>query len=237
MMKSKHLLESFNFAIEGIVQATKNERNLKIHFFVALGILGLCFLVGVSTLELAIVIMMCGMVISAELINTSIEAVIDLYCGERRHPLAKLAKDVAAGGVFVSAITATLVGFIIFYDDIDLILQQKYHYLALLDIEIAIIILMVVTIGIILIKVWNGRQASILSGGFPSGHSSLAFAAATMVLMMSDNTLVGLLGFFLALLVAQSRVEGKIHSLMEVLAGAVYGIVCVVVIYRVFLIA
>lgn len=234
MMKNRNILESFNFAIQGIVQAVKNERNLKIHLFTALGVFALCFIVGVSTIELAIVLIISGLVIAVELINTSIEAVIDLVCGERRDPLAKLAKDVAAGAVFVTAVTAGIVGFIIFYDDIDALLRKKAHYIGLIDSEIAIISLIVVTIGIILIKVWTGRESSILSGGFPSGHSSLAFAGATLVLFMSENTIVAIIAYLLASLVAQSRVESKIHTPFEVVSGALYGTLCVMVIYRVF---
>ena len=106
-------LRSFRYAVEGFFTAVRTERNIKVQL--AVGIL--TFLAGckveLNWLEWSIVAICIGLVIFAELVNTSIEAIVDLATQEM-HPLAKRAKDIAAASVFVLSITAAIVGVIVF---------------------------------------------------------------------------------------------------------------------------
>lgn len=234
-MKSRNTLDSFNYALQGIVEAVKRERNLKIHLIAEVIVLLLCFIFKVTVIEFIIILIISAMVITAELINTSIEAVIDLVCGDKYNPLAKLAKDVAAGAVLITAMTAAIVGVFIFYDEFDSIVQNKEEVIGLLPTELAVISLGIVFILTILFKIKKGRTSSLFSGGFPSGHSAIAFAAATIVLFLATNTAVILIGYLLAFMVAQSRCEGKIHTVYEVIAGSIFGMLCVIVLYQLFI--
>lgn len=105
--------KSMGYAIEGIVACLKKERNIKIHFVVMIIVIICGFLLHITLFEWMICCLLFGMVISLELINTAIEATIDL-CSPQKHPLAKLAKDCAAGAVLINAIVSVIVGLIIF---------------------------------------------------------------------------------------------------------------------------
>ena len=103
--KKPPLYKSFGYAFEGIFTCIRNERNIKIHCTVAI--------LGITPTEWCICLTLFGLVIALELVNTAIESVVDLVTTERK-PLAKTAKDTAAGAVLVAAIMAAIVGLIIF---------------------------------------------------------------------------------------------------------------------------
>jgi len=107
------LLRSFYYAISGITSAIKSERNLRIHLTLTLLVIFLGFAFSITRIEWLIVILVLGGMLCSELINTAIERVVDLAT-EDYHPLAKQAKDIAAGAVLLFAITSVVVGIIIF---------------------------------------------------------------------------------------------------------------------------
>ena len=109
----KKFLLSFTYPIKGLKYAYRNEQNLAVDVGVALLVTIFGFIFKLNLTEWAILALTIGLVISCELINTAIEAVVDLVT-EDYHPLAKVAKDTAAAAVFVFAIIAVIVGFIIF---------------------------------------------------------------------------------------------------------------------------
>lgn len=222
-MKNSNLVDSFNNALMGIIAAVKRERNLKLHISMAILVLILSKILMVSSTELIIIILLCSLVIVAELFNTAIENVVDLYCGDEYNDLAKYTKDVAAGAVFIIAIASGIIGFIIFIPRISIFILKKNIILEMIPNYIVIISIIVTIILSIVIKIIKGREKSLLSGGMPSGHSGLAFSIATSILFLSNNSYIVILGFILALLVAQSRYEGKIHSLFEIAMGAILG--------------
>ncbi|NLL17493.1 MAG: diacylglycerol kinase family protein [Clostridia bacterium] len=108
------MLKSFAFAISGLVAAIKGERNFRIHLVAAMLVTVLGFVFKLSLLEWAILSLTVFLVLVAELVNTAVEKAVDLAAGGRYHPLAKTAKDVAAGGVLLAAVNAVIVGIIIF---------------------------------------------------------------------------------------------------------------------------
>jgi diacylglycerol kinase (ATP) len=116
-MRARTLLESFNYALAGFFYAISTQRNMRIHCLMAVLALILGYVMGLSAVELAILTLTVGMVIMAEMINTALEVVVDLVTQEY-HPLAKTAKNVAAGSVLVTALVATVVGFLLFFDKI-----------------------------------------------------------------------------------------------------------------------
>ena len=111
--KKDPLKKSFGYAFEGIMTCIKKERNMKIHcVFTALVVLA-GIILGISATEWCICLTLFGLVMALELVNTSVEAVVDLVTEERK-PLAKIAKDMAAGAVLIAAIMAAIAGGIIF---------------------------------------------------------------------------------------------------------------------------
>ena len=109
----KRLKNSFKYAIEGLIYAFKYEQNITIHFIATILVILFSIILKISLLEWIIIILMIGLVIATELINTSIEAIVDLSTNEI-NPLAKIAKDTAAAAVLVFAITSIIIAGIIF---------------------------------------------------------------------------------------------------------------------------
>jgi diacylglycerol kinase (ATP) len=110
--RPRRLRESFCCAAKGARYALSTQRNLRIHLMAAGTVLVLGGFLGVGALGLAILATAIGLIIFAELVNTAIEVLVDLVTGEY-HPLAEIAKDVAAGAVLVTSGIAVLVGFLI----------------------------------------------------------------------------------------------------------------------------
>ena len=231
-MKSSSLIDSFNHAVAGIIYALKHERNMKIHFLATILVLGLSLFLDLTKMEFLMIIFSIALVISAELMNTAIERTVDLIT-DRYHPLAKAAKDIAAGGVLVAAINAGIVGYLIFFEKLNVYtetviikVQSSPIYLTF----IAILLTVIFTIGIK--TIYQARGGTPFQGGIVSGHSAISFCTATIITFLSRNTLVTILSYSLALLVGESRIEGKIHSLSEVVLGAILGILIGIVIFQ-----
>ena len=111
--KKGPLWKSFYHAFCGIFTNILKERNLRIHLVIMLMVILFGFILKISTIEWIICLILFGMVISLELVNTAIETTIDIYV-DKFNDKAKLAKDTAAGAVLVSAIVSIIIGLIIF---------------------------------------------------------------------------------------------------------------------------
>ena len=109
----KRLIYGFGYAGRGIFSAIKSEQNFVIELFFAVMAIIMGFVLKISTTEFAIIALTISLVLSLELVNTSIEYTVDMAMPEI-HPLAKVAKDVSAGAVLMSAITSVIIGLIIF---------------------------------------------------------------------------------------------------------------------------
>ncbi|AYD40974.1 phosphatase PAP2 family protein [Clostridium fermenticellae] len=231
-MKVKKLWDSFNYAIEGIIYSVRTQRNMKIHMIAALVVLTLCFFYDLSKMELLIITISISMVIMAELMNTAIEFVADATANFY-HPLVKLAKNVAAGGVLITAINSVLVGYVIFWDKLKYINFLMIKKVKNTNPYAIFIMLVIVCIATIVIKAIFG-EGTPLKGGMPSGHSTIAFSIATMISLITGDPAIVTLSYILAFIVAQSRVDSKVHSIFEVFVGAVFGILITVFLFIVF---
>ena len=108
----KDRIRSFGYALEGIVYLIKSQHNAWIHLIITVAIIGVGFWLGISRSEWAIITLAMMGVWMGEALNSAVEAIVDMVMPEY-HPLAKIAKDVAAGGVLLSALAAAIVGFLI----------------------------------------------------------------------------------------------------------------------------
>ena len=107
------MVNSFKYAFEGILSALKTEQNLKIHFIVVILVIIAGIVFKITKAEWIVCIILFGFVITTELINTAIETTVDIAMPHKNEK-AKLAKDISAGAVVISAITSAIVGLIIF---------------------------------------------------------------------------------------------------------------------------
>jgi diacylglycerol kinase (ATP) len=219
------LLESFNWAFEGIIHVLRTQRNMRIHFAVAVIVLVAALAVGVSRIELIALLISIAFVLVVEMVNTAIEQAIDVAT-TAFDPLAKLAKDVAAGAVLIATVNAVAVGYLVFSAQVGEHGTRLLQRLTDAPAELTLIALVLTIIAVIATKALTGRGTP-LRGGLPSGHAAVAFAgwmAATLVLHDSRHQfLISSLTFVMALLVAQTRVESGIHSALEVAYGGTLG--------------
>ncbi|HEY8362638.1 MAG TPA: diacylglycerol kinase [Tissierellaceae bacterium] len=229
----KSLIDSFNYAVNGIISALKTERNMKIHYIIAIVVVIFSLFFDFSRLELLTLFFAISLVIVAELFNTAIEKVVDLVT-HKQHPLAKLAKDISAGAVLIAAINSVVVGYLLFFDRIsfygDLLLNKITTSSTHLTF-VALIVVILLTVG--LKALFYKGKGTHFQGGVVSGHSSVAFCIATIVSLLAKNVLVTTLTFALAILVGESRIEGKIHSFIEVFFGAIIGILVGIIIFKI----
>lgn len=121
-MKNRNLNESFSHAFNGITQAFKTENNIKRHSLAGVLAVFSGIVFHISPMEWAITILVIGFVVVAELLNTAIEYTVDMVCGDNYNELAKYSKDIAAGATLVAAITAVIVGSVIFVPKVWLLL-------------------------------------------------------------------------------------------------------------------
>jgi diacylglycerol kinase (ATP) len=231
--RAPSLLDSFNYALEGVIHVLRTQRNLRIHFLAAILVFGAAIALGVSRVQLISLLLAIAFVLVAEMLNTAIEGVIDVSTTSF-DPNAKLAKDIAAGAVLIASITAVAVGFLVFESAAG---GRATHVLDRVrkgPAEITLVALVLVVLLVIATKAWTGRGTP-LRGGLPSGHAALAFAGWIAVTYLVGDThrfVVSSLTLIMALLVAQTRVESGIHSLLEVVYGGALGALTTLVVFQ-----
>jgi len=223
-MHNKNLAESFAHAFEGLAHVMWTQPHVRIQLTMVALVLMLSYAMKLQTLQVLLVLSAITMVLVAELFNTAIEVVVNLIT-DRYHPLAKIAKDVAAAGVLIASIYSLLVGGGIFLsgDRIRNFLINAHTATFLHNPNPVIVLLVgfgVLSIIVALGKIHAGHS-NILQGGAISGHSAVAFMLFALISVQSKfNPIICVMAFFLAFLVAQSRVEGRIHTLAQVIWGA-----------------
>ena len=121
--KKNPITESFGYAFEGIWTGIRNERNMKIHCLAIIFVTLAGTMFQISAVEWCICLLLFGLVAALELVNTAVEAVVDLVTEEKK-PLAKIAKDTAAGAVLFAAIISVIIGCIIFLPYVLLVLAK-----------------------------------------------------------------------------------------------------------------
>jgi diacylglycerol kinase (ATP) len=230
--RPKNAFDSFRYALDGILHGFRSQRHMRFHFCIAVLALLAGVVYGLNATELLVLTFAISLVIIAELFNTAIEAVVDLVT-TTYHPLAKYAKDVAAGAVLIAALNACVVGLLLFLDvgPVQRLIQRQPS----MQVEFQTVIVTIVML-LVLLVIWKvlGNKGTFLHGGVVSGHSAVGFCLCTLILLISpNNPFVAFLAILMALIISQSRVEAGVHTLQEVLIGALLGILLPVVLFRV----
>ena len=227
------VIESFNFAIEGVIHVLRTQRNMRLHFAAAVAVIVVAVAVGVSKIELSVLLISIAFVLVAEMINTAIEGTIDAATTSF-DPMAKLAKDIAAGAVLIASVNAVAVGYLVFAGKAADKTADVLDRVRTAPAQITLVALVLTVITVIATKAWTGRGTP-LRGGLPSGHAAVAFAgwmAATYIVTDSHRFVVSALTFIMALLVAQTRVESGVHSALEVAYGGALGALVTLAVFQ-----
>lgn len=225
-MRRKRPQDSFKYAAEGILHCFRTQRHMQFHFIMLVLVLASGLLLGLDTRDMLILLFCISLVIATEMVNTAVETVVDMIT-QTYHPLAKLAKDVAAGAVLIASANAAIAGVLIFFgsdrlQSIQGAVQKEFSP----DVTVALVVgILVLTVTVIISKLLTGRSnPGLWHGGVISGHSAIGFFLAVTIIFTSGNRFVALLALLMAVIIAQSRVEAGVHTIQEVVLGAVIAI-------------
>jgi diacylglycerol kinase (ATP) len=220
-LKPTRFIDSVNCAIDGIIYTARTQKHMRRHFVAALALLMSVLFLRVSSLEFTMLTISVCFVLFAELLNTAIEVVVDMV-SPGFHPLAKTAKDVAAGGVLVAAIGAAVMGYLILYRYIFPTYKETLGMIGTPTEMATVVALLMVVIVVVFLKALSGTGRP-LEGGVPSGHAAVAFAIATIVSFNTHDPITSMLTIAMAVMVSHSRLLLNIHTVREVVIGAVTG--------------
>ncbi|MDD2848791.1 MAG: diacylglycerol kinase [Desulfuromonadaceae bacterium] len=225
-------MESANCAVEGILHAARTEKHMRIHFIAAIAAMLAVLFLKVTPLEFALLALSILAVLCAEMFNTAIEAIVDLV-SPGYHPLAKTAKDTAAGAVLITACGAAIMGYLILAKYVMPYYGEVLAMFGTVSDMGTVIAILIVVIIVIIVKSATGTGTP-LHGGIPSGHAAVAFSIATAVSLNTHDPLISLLSLLLAIMVSHSRLLMKIHTLREVVIGACIGSVITLLVLQLF---
>lgn len=221
-LKPNSWVQSANLAIEGIIYSVKTQRHMRYHLYAALAALVLSLVVKISRMEFIVLCMAIVLVLVTEMLNTAIETTVDMISTEF-HPLAKIAKDIAAGVVLIASIGALILAYLILYPALKESMRSgNWSVLTAPNDVVAFVSLAVVIIMVIIVKACSGKGEP-LRGGMPSGHAAVSFSLWIAANYLVDSVVIIILTFFIAVLVSWSRWSSGIHRPIEVIAGALLG--------------
>ena len=230
-MRRRTFLQSLNDAVEGFIYVVRHERNMRFHFFVAFFVLMFALFIGVRSVDWIILCTTITLVLVAEMVNTAIEETVDVIFKGLISQNARIIKHISAGIVLVTACNALIVAFVILSKYISSPFNAVTVRLRYAPWYVLFMALVVVMFIVIAGKAFT-KKGTPFRGGAISGHSAVAFALWTTVLFTQSNMFVISVTFCIAALVAQSRLRAKIHSLVEVMAGACVGILVMGIFFR-----
>ena len=235
-MKNDNFFEAWGNATNGIIYSATTQRNIRIQLVLAVIVMVLSLFYGLNTAEFLCLLFAVFMVIFAELINTAIETVVDLF-EDVYHPKAKISKDVAAGAVVLAACNALVVGYFIFFKEENLkaISDSIFNNMVKSPMHLAFVAIMLVVIAVISMKAGCSKKTErgelVKEGFVPSGQSAIAFAALTAIWLNSKDIVTFTLALILSILVVENRVGSNARTKAEIVFGACMGVLIVLLIY------
>lgn len=232
MAAKRDIIAPFRVAINGIVHTFRTQRHMRIHLYVTILTVLAALFFKLNIREILVLLFMITFVLVAEMFNSAIEATVDLV-SPNYSPLAKFAKDIAAGAVLITTIMAIIVGSLITLGDgrweriRTSLTAEAIGAPTVVRIIAGLFLAVIITI----IGKGLGKHGQALQGGLVSGHAALGFFLATCVFFVTDNVLAGGIGVLLAAIIAQSRWEAKYHSIFELTLGATVGVLLGVILF------
>ncbi|WP_281888207.1 diacylglycerol kinase [Paenibacillus sp. YYML68] len=222
---------SFRYAYEGVQYALATQRNMRFHFFTAFAALVLALMLGLSKADVLFILLAVTLVIVAELMNTAIEKAVDLAMPDI-HPLAKIAKDVAAAAVLVTAAFAVMTGMIVFYEPLDRLVRTGQALQGgVLTAGAVWVLLSLIILTVIVVQTRFTDKGTWMK---PSLFSAVAFAVATLIAYRAHDTLTALLGYFLALLLTFALHDKRRRPFASQLLGALLGSLMTVLVFYLY---
>jgi len=231
-LKKGSFIDAWVNAFNGIIYATTTQGNIRKQLLIAVVVMLISLLFNLTRAEFLCLMFTVILIILAEMFNTAIETVVDLYT-DLYHPKAKIAKDVAAGGVVITAVNALIVAYFLFFDKVSDIGLNFIRNLANSPVHMTFIGIFLIIILIVSLKAASStNKHKLLKSGFsPSGQAAMAFGANTIIWLSTTNIVVLTLSFVMAILVCVTRIEAKKRTLGEIILGALTGIAVIALLY------
>lgn len=230
-MKNGNFLDACQNALDGIIYAITTQSNIKKQLLIAVAVMLISLFFDLSRAEFLCLMFTVVLIIIAEMFNTAIETVVDLYT-DLYHPKAKIAKDVGAGAVVIAAINAVIVAYFLFFQKISTIGLRMVEEVVNSPIHLAFVAVLLTVIVIVTLKAAATRNHKFIKENFmPSGQTAVAFAALTIVWLTTRNVVIFTLALVLALLVAINRYQTKKRTKAEIIIGACVGVLVVILLY------
>ena len=232
-IKNSNFIDACHNAVNGLIYATTTQGNIKKQLFIGVCVLVLSLFYKLETTQFLCLTFAIFLVIFAEMVNTAIETVVDLYT-DKYHPKAKIAKDVGAGAVLLMAINSVIVAYFIFLNEtkINELNETIFQSVVNSPKHLIFVALILTVIAILVFKAvaFSYNKKAPTKQFIPSGQSALAFAILTAIWINSQNVLIFALALMLSLLVFENRIESKSHSLAETIFGSFMGVLIVLLI-------
>jgi diacylglycerol kinase (ATP) len=230
--KRPDIVSPFRVALNGIVFTFRTQRHMRFHLFVVIIVILLSILVNLGLRETLVLLFTISLVLVAEMFNSAIEATVDLI-SPHYSPLAKFAKDIAAGAVLIATMIALVVGALLFIG------ESRWEVIKInvtgegfrLPVMLRLILGAIVLFFVVLVGKGLGQRGRVLQGGLVSGHAAFGFFFATSAAILADNPITAGIALLLAAIVAQSRFEAKFHSIFELSLGALVGVILSLLIF------
>ena len=231
-IKNSSFIDAWKNAFNGIIYATTTQSNIKRQLIIAVVVVIISLFFNLNRAEFLCFLFTIVLILFAEMVNTAIETVVDLYV-DVYHPKAKIAKDVAAGGVVITTINAIIVAYFLFFDKITDIGLTFIHNVTNSPSHLAFSIMIITIIAILALIAYakTNKHKGFNEKFVPSGHATIAFAANTLIWLLTDNFVILILSLVMAILLAESRIAAKEHKLSEVVFSACFGTIMVLILY------
>jgi diacylglycerol kinase (ATP) len=232
MSERRNVFEPFRVALNGIIFTFKTQRHMRFHLYVVLAVVVMGLFINLPLREMLVLLFTISLVVVAEMFNSAIEAVVDLV-SPKYNPMAKFAKDIAAGAVLITTVFALVVGGLLIlgenrWESLQTSLSSEAPALSTVPRIIAGIVLVFVTV---VVGKGLGKRGQLLQGGLVSGHAAYGFFFATSAAFITQDVLASGLGILLAFIIAQSRFEAKFHSIAELSIGAAVGVTISILVF------
>ena len=237
-IKNSNFIDACNNAVNGLIYATTTQSNIKKQLFIAVCVLVLSLFYKLETTQFLCLTFAVFLVIFAEMVNTAIETVVDLYT-DKYHPKAKIAKDVGAGAVLLMAINSVIVAYFIFLNETSIgeISNTIFQSMVSSPKHLIFVSIILTVIAILVFKAiaskntYENKINSLNKKFVPSGQTALAFAILTSIWLNTRSILIFSLALMLSLMVFENRIESKLHSIAESVFGSFMGVLIVLLVY------
>lgn len=230
--KNKTFFSATKNALNGIIHAFKTEKNLRNDYIIGALVLFVSLFFDFTKTELICLVLTIGFVIFAEMINSTVEYIVNLVKTE--YDLnAKAAKDIAAGGVLIASIISVIVAYLLFVDKIrqastallTVVLSSHAHML--------VTILFIVTILVVILKgVLSKDKDNNYVKSLPSARVTISFALATYLFIITRSLIVGGVAFVLSFMVSSIKRENNKTTILQIVMSALLGILLVITVYQ-----